>query len=179
NGVASCRGAMGQHARARATFLQSLRAKEKAGDLHQIAIAYTNVAELEIEMRELPAALAHARRAVHTAEQIHAESDLAEMYRVVAEAALAPGKGGEAINAGMRALGIAKNVGKHYLDEVVLTLARSCVRAAEQAKKRSALRGLAEEGRDALQMMLAQGSLDRELRERVELSLALMGEFLS
>jgi tetratricopeptide (TPR) repeat protein len=179
NGVAACRGAQGQLTRARATFLQSLRAKEKAGDLHQIAIAYTNVAELEIEMKELPAALSHARRAVHTAEQIHAESDLAEMYRVVAEAELALGKVDEAINAGLRALGIAKNVGKHYLDEVVLTLARACVRAAERAKTGSALRGLAEQGRDELRKMLTQGTMDGELKERVELSLALMGEFLS
>ena len=175
NGVAASRAALGQHARARATYLQSLRVKEKAGDLHQIAIAYSNVAELEIEMKDLPAALSHARRGVHLAEQIHAESDLAEAYRIVSEAALGLDRVDEAIDTCLRALEIAKTVGKLYLDEVVLTLARACVRAAETP----ALRARAEGARDALQALLGQGSIDGELRERVEISLAMVGEFLS
>lgn len=175
HGVAAARAAMGQHARARATYLQSLRVKEKAGDLHQIALAYSSVAELEIEMKELPVALSHARRGVHLAEQIHARSDLAEMYRILGEAALATGKVDESLDACLRALEIAKDVGRLYLDEVVLTLARVCARAAGIPS----LRPRAEEARGALQAMMTQGFLDGELRERVEISLALVGEFLS
>jgi tetratricopeptide (TPR) repeat protein len=132
------------------------------------------VAELELEMKELSAALSHARRGVHIAEQIRAESDLAESYRVLGEAALGLGKVEEALDACLRALEIAKNVGRDYLDEVVLTLARVCARAAETPP----LRARAEEARDALQAMLTQGSIDGELRERVEISLAMVGEFL-
>lgn len=175
NGVAASRAALGQHARARATYLQSLRVKEKAGDLHQIAIAYSNVAELEIEMNELPAALSHARRGVHLAEQIHAESDLAEMYRILSEAALGQGRVDEAIDTCLRALDIARNVGRLYLDEVVLTLARACVRAAGSPSTRAR----AEEAKSALQAMLTQGHIDGDLRERVEISLAMVGEFLA
>lgn len=175
HGVAAARAAMGQHARARATYLQSLRVKEKAGDLHQIALAYSSVAELEIEMKELAVALSHARRGVHLAEQIHARSDLAEMYRILGEAALATGKVDESLDACLRALEIAKDVGRLYLDEVVLTLARVCARAAGIPS----LRPRAEEARGALQAMMTQGFLDGELRERVEISLALVGEFLS
>lgn len=175
NGVAAARAAMGQHARARATYVQSLRIKERAGDLHEIAIAYTNVAELEIEMKDLAAALSHAKRGVSLAEQIHAESDLAEGYRILSEAALALGKVEEALTACLRALAIGKTEGRLYLDEVVLSLARITMRAAEEP----ALRARAEEARAALRDILTQGFLDGDLRERVEISLAMIGEYLS
>ncbi|WP_437985173.1 AAA family ATPase [Sorangium sp. So ce117] len=182
NGVAAvlARGdyARGDYARARATYLESLRVKEKAGDLHQIAVAYSNVAEVELEMNEHAAAFEHARRAVRLAEQIHAESDLAEMYRNLGAAALGLRKVDAAMDACLNAVRIAERAGRVYLDGTVETLARVCARAAETAPEGAPLRARATEIQAALAAIVEQGFVDDALRERILALLTVVEPFL-
>ena len=98
--------------------LRAIRLKERSGDLHQIAIGYSNLAETELAMKELAAARDHARRAVRIGEQSRAGSDLADMYRNLAEAELGTGDLGAALAAGQKALAIAETRGQVYLGDV-------------------------------------------------------------
>jgi tetratricopeptide (TPR) repeat protein len=69
NGVAGTRLARSDCHGAREALLRSLSFKERAGDLHQLAVGYSNLAEIELRLGECPAALEHARRAVRMGEQ--------------------------------------------------------------------------------------------------------------
>ncbi|WP_436616590.1 tetratricopeptide repeat protein [Sorangium sp. So ce1024] len=86
NGVGAVRYSVGDWRGARAIYQRALRLKERAGDLHQIAVTCSNLAEVELLLGDVPAALERARRSVHLGEQARAGSDLADMYRSMREA---------------------------------------------------------------------------------------------
>ena len=76
--------------------------KERLGDLHQLAIAHNNLAEIEFRLDRPAAALASAQRSVRLLEQVGAHGDLADSWRNVAESAVALGELGPGIVAATR-----------------------------------------------------------------------------
>jgi class 3 adenylate cyclase/tetratricopeptide (TPR) repeat protein len=169
NGAAVARVARGELKGAREMLLRSLALKERAGDLHQIAVAYNNLAEVELRLRD-PAALDHARRSVRLGEQARAGSDLADMYRNLAEASLAVGELTEALDTGQKALAIAEVSGRVYLGDVAVSFARVCAKASAQvrAKRDAPLAHRLREAEAALEASLVRSFDDKDLREKAE-----------
>src|SRR5262249_9596912 len=114
-GTARIRGTPGDFKVAREMVLRSLRLKERVGDLHQIAVAYSNLVETDLAMKDVPAALDHGLRAVEIGERVGAGYDLAEMYRNLAEARFASGDVAGALDAGHKALSRTDGAGRIYL----------------------------------------------------------------
>jgi tetratricopeptide (TPR) repeat protein len=108
---------------------RSIRLKERAGDQHQIAVAHSNMAEVELRLNHPREALDHAKRAVQIGEKAGARSDLADMYKNVANASLALGDMESAFKAGERAVTLAASTGRVYLADTMATLERVAARA--------------------------------------------------
>lgn len=134
NGVAGALNGRGEVAAARDMLLRSLRLKERAGDLHQILVANSNMAEVELRLGRPREALAHAKRAVQMGEKAGIESDLADMYKNVADASLALGDIEGALEAGKRAVVIAANSGRVYLADAIASLGRAITKAEADEK---------------------------------------------
>lgn len=178
NGIAAARFARGDLRAARDVFLRSLKPKERWGDLHQIAIVYSNLAEVELTLGETAAALAHAEKAVRLGEQIRAGLDLADMYRNLALARMAAGELDAALAAGRKALDTAMRSGMVYLGEVAFALARIAERAFEGAAHGSPLRAAALESARAIEVALAQHAAETGPVKRVEECRALIAPLL-
>lgn len=136
NGVAGALLGRGEVAAARDVMAHSLRLKERAGDQHQIAVAHSNMAEVERRLNRPREALEHATRAVEIGEKAGAHSDLADMYKNMAEASLALGDIETALAAGHRAVTLAESTGRVYLPDALATLERAMARAHETDAQR-------------------------------------------
>src|SRR4029079_10914787 len=121
----------------------------------------------------------HARRAVRLGEQVHAGSDLADMYRNLAESSLAAGEIAGALAAGGEALAIARVKGRVYLGAVAVTLARVCAGAVLASTPGAELHLQAMKVARALGASLATDFDDPDLRPRAEECRALLGRAIA
>jgi class 3 adenylate cyclase/tetratricopeptide (TPR) repeat protein len=174
NGVAGARLARGDARGAREAMLQALFFKERAGDLSRCAVGYSNLAEIELRLQETPTALEHAREAVRLGEQARAGSDLADIYRNLAEAELGSGALGAAIDAGEKALGIAEKRGRVYIGDVAVTLARVLSRATEASMADAPLGEKVKVAAAALGVALLKHFKGDDLRGKAEECRALL-----
>jgi len=94
---------------------------------------------------------------VRLGEQIDAGSDLAEMYRNVAIGSLGRRRRA-ALDACLRALGVAEQAGPLYLGDAALSLARACAEAAKVADEGSPLLARAKDAAKALEEVLTGAS---------------------
>ncbi|MFT3769595.1 MAG: AAA family ATPase [Minicystis sp.] len=167
NGVAATLVARGSRAQARDVFLRALEVKQRLGDLHQLAVAHSNLAEVALSLADVGAAFEHVREAVQLGEQTGTRSDLGDMYRNLADISLAAGQLGAALDAGQRALDAARDAGLVYLLQVGRTILATCARAATDPRLMERVVALAL----ALGGALADHANDAELgrlRDEVE-----------
>jgi tetratricopeptide (TPR) repeat protein len=127
NDLAVLRAVNGDMEGAREMFARALGLRERMGDLRSVAVTLSNLAEAELQLGHVRAALEHARRATGLAEQVHAEADLPEVRRVLAGALAASGDHAAAIDWGLRALEAAEvPSARVYLADAAIALARIC-----------------------------------------------------
>ncbi|MBK8257051.1 MAG: AAA family ATPase [Polyangiaceae bacterium] len=136
NGIAVSRVQQGDLRGTRDMLFRSLRAKERAGDLHQIAVAYSNLADVELRLPDIRSALEHARLAVKIGEQSRAGSDLADMYRNLSEAHVRSGNLTDALSAGLKSLTIGQTTGRVYLSEIVESFIKTLAQIHGEAEDR-------------------------------------------
>jgi len=123
---------------------RSLRLKERAGDLHQLAVAHNNFAELLLGVGDLSSALDLALHAVALATKARAESDIPEMHRMVSAITLPMGKLRTAIEHGIEAMQGAVSRAPLYVADAAKTLTEACVRGAADSDEST--RALARQG---------------------------------
>lgn len=151
NNVAAARYARGDVEAARRSFTSALELAERGGEMVVIMTALANLGEVELALGNAEVAAANLEEATAIGDRVGAAGDLADAYRNLAAARLSLGRHDEAIDAGARALELARSErGRVYLPHVVRTITDVCmaVGPSRSSTLRAELRRVAEATRE-------------------------------